>query len=198
MAPDAGPSAQSSQTLPPQPRKPKHTLNDDEDDDPIVATYSVFIKPSKQITQNLKIIETPNQLDPTRNRAPPLELRTKPSTGMFEVDFPLDHSAAYDRGKGLNWGSALNKSTEAKKGGSHGLAGGFGVGAPPPRAARGARGANNNNDDAIDYGMDWNEALRKDMVLRKQTLGGQTPDAGAESGYMVAVFAGGEFSHRDS
>lgn len=186
-------SAHSSQTLPAIP--PRRITDDDDDvddgdendydDDPIVATYQVLMKPTKHAQQSLQILEAPNKLDPKKDRAP-LELRTKPATGMFEIDFPLDHSAAYDRNKGLSWGTALQKSTEAKKGGSHGLAGGFGVGAPPARAPRGARGA-----DALDYDMEWNEALRRDMVLRTQTLGGQTPDAGAESGYMVAVFAGG-------
>lgn len=188
MVIDPALSAQSSQTLPADPRKPRRAHND-EDDDPIVSTYQVLLKPSKLVSQNLKIIETPNQIDPNQVRGTPLEMRTKPGTGMLEVDFPLDYSGAYDRSKGLNWGTALQKSNEAKKGGSHGLAGGFGVGAPPPRPARGGRA-----NDAIDYGMDWTEALRKDMVLRTQTLGGQTPDAGAESGYMVAVFAGGRSS----
>lgn len=186
-------SAHSSQTLPANP--PRHIPSDDDDDDPVVATYQILLKPAKSAQQNVTILEAPNKIDPKKDRAP-LELRTKPGTGMFEVDFPLDHSAAYDRNKGLNWGTALQKSTEAKKGGSHGLAGGFGVGAPPARAPRGGRGA-----DAIDYGMEWNEALRRDMVLRTQTLGGQTPDAGAESGYMVAVFAGGKLrssSHEDT
>lgn len=176
-------SAHSSQTLPANP--PRHISSASDDDDPVVATYQILLKPSKSAQHNLTILEAPNKIDPKKDRAP-LELRTKPGTGMFEVDFPLDHSAAYDRNKGLNWGTALQKSTEAKKGGSHGLAGGFGVGAPPARAPRGGRGA-----DTIDYGMEWTEALRRDMVLRTQTLGGQTPDAGAESGYMVAVFAGG-------
>lgn len=177
-------SAHSSQTLPAG-NPPLHMSSASDDDDPVVATYQILLKPSKSAQHNLTILEAPNKIDPKKDRAP-LELRTKPGTGMFEVDFPLDHSAAYDRNKGLNWGTALQKSTEAKKGGSHGLAGGFGVGAPPARAPRGGRGA-----DQIDYGMEWNEALRRDMVLRTQTLGGQTPDAGAESGYMVAVFAGG-------
>lgn len=181
-------SAHSRQTLPAS--RPAHEAaeDDDDDDDPIVASYNIFLKPSKLVSRNLKIIETPNQIDPNQRRGTPLELRTKPNTGMFEVDYSLDYTSAYDRAKGLNWGTALQKSNEAKKGGSHGLAGGFGVGAPPPRATRGGRA-----NDGIDYGMDWSEALRKDMVLRTQTLGGQTPDSGAESGYMVAVFAGGQF-----
>lgn len=196
-------SAHSSQTLPAKPPRHIHfdddnnnnnnnkdNNDDDDDDDPIVATYQVLMKPSQHAQQTLKILEAPNKIDPKKDRVP-LELRTKPGTGMFEVDFPLDHSAAYDREKGLNWGTALQKSTEAKKGGSHGLAGGFGVGAPPARAPRGGGGR---GADGIDYGMEWNEALRRDMVLRTQTLGGQTPDAGAESAYMVAVFAGGTYT----
>ncbi|ROW04437.1 hypothetical protein VMCG_05094 [Cytospora schulzeri] len=159
--------------------------NDDDDDDPIVATYNILLKPSLPAHRKVMILEHPNKSDGKKMARVPLEIRMKNSTGMVEVDYPIDYNAFYDRNKGLNWGTHLHKSSEAKKGGSHGLAGGFGVGAPPPRPRAGRA-----QDDGIDMGMDWSEALRRDYVLRTQTLGGQMPDTSTESKYMVGVFAG--------
>lgn len=185
-------SAQSSQTVAPTTSADHHSqrhrgahLDGDEDDDPIVATINVLVKPSLPAHRRVLVLEHPTRSDGSKPARVPLELRTKPATGMVELDFPVDFGAGYDKDKGKAWGAHLARSTEAKKGGSHGLAGGFGVGAPPPRA-RAARG-----EDAVDASMmEWGEALRRDLVLRTQTLGGQTPDAGAESRYMVGVFTG--------
>lgn len=159
---------------------------EEDDDDPIVATYNILLKPSLPAHRKIVILEHPNKSDGKKPARAPLEIRMKPGTGMFEIDYPMDYNSFYDRNKGLAWGTHLNKSTEAKKGGSHGLAGGFGVGAPPPRA----RGAKKDGDE-FEFGMDWAEALRKDYVLRTQTLGGQAPNATEESKYMVGVFSGG-------
>lgn len=189
-------SAQSSHTMTPTitsplaSSHPNHTQahQDDDDDDPIVATINVLVKPSLPSHRRVLVLEHPTRSDGSKPARPPLELRTKPATGMVELDFPVDFGAGYDREKGKAWGANLARSTEAKKGGSHGLAGGFGVGAPPPRApARGGARAEDGLDASM---MDWSEALRRDVVLRTQTLGGQTPDAAAESRYMVGVFAG--------
>ncbi|KAJ4285925.1 hypothetical protein N0V88_008217, partial [Collariella sp. IMI 366227] len=55
--------------------------------------------------------------DPGQIRVPRIaELRMKAATGMYEVDVPLDTAEAYDRGKGIAWGTALQKSMEAKRG----------------------------------------------------------------------------------
>ncbi|KAL1860510.1 hypothetical protein Daus18300_009142 [Diaporthe australafricana] len=156
-----------------------------DDDDPIVGTYNIFLKPSLPAHRKVMILEHPNKSDGKKMARAPLEIRMKTNTGMVEVDYPIDYNAFYDRSKGLNWGTHLQKSTEAKKGGTHGLAGGFGVGAPPPRARPG-RG----QDEVFDPSTDWAEALRKDYVLRTQTLGGQMPDTSQESKYMVGVFSG--------
>lgn len=162
-----------------------------DDDDPIVATINVLVKPSLPAHRRVLVLEHPTRSDGSRPARAPLELRTKPATGMVELDFPVDFAGpGYDRAKGKAWGAHLARSTEAKKGGSHGLAGGFGVGAPPPRASAGGSRRDDPTAGLDASMMDWTEALRRDLVLRTQTLGGQTPDAGAESKYMVGVFAG--------
>ncbi|KAJ9138233.1 DNA-directed RNA polymerase III subunit rpc5 [Pleurostoma richardsiae] len=168
---------------------------DNDGDDPVVATYNVFIKPPLSANRRLLVLQHPNKHDARRPARPPTEVRLKPRTGMVEVDMPLDHSAHYDRGKGVAWGSQLQKSTAAKSGGSHGLAGGFGVHAPAVRSGGGARrggagGAHGEDGDGGDApGLDWVEALRTDQVLRTQTLGGLWPEEN-DCRYMVGVFQG--------
>ncbi|KAK4454221.1 Sin-like protein conserved region-domain-containing protein [Podospora aff. communis PSN243] len=165
-----------------------HTVDDDDDDDPIVATYSVFMKPPLQANKRLLILQYVNKTaqDPTSIRQPEiLEMRVKPKTGMLEVDVPIDTSHAYDQAKGIKWGTILQKSMDTKKGGSLGLAGGFGIGAPAVRPAGGRRGGEDN-----DTQMSWPEAKRLDKVLRIQTLGGGRSTEEENAKYMVGVFQG--------
>ncbi len=172
-------------------------ISDDDDndgeDDPITASYPVFLNPALPLGRRLLVLQHPNRTDESGGaRAPPSELRLKAESGMVEVDMPLDYNEAYDRDKGLRWGRTLQTSMAAKNGGSHGLAGGFGFGAVQQRGGGGAGGAGagrrRNEVDAEDL-IDWNEAVRQDKVLRTQTLGGQYPDAD-EVQYMVGVFQG--------
>ncbi|OAQ68801.1 DNA-directed RNA polymerase III complex subunit Rpc37 [Pochonia chlamydosporia 170] len=155
--------------------------NDIEDDDPITASYPVYLNPALPLGRRLLVLQQPNRTDDTP-RPPPTELRLKAHSGMVEVDLPLDNTNAYDREKGLKWGRTLQASMAAKNGGSHGLAGGFGFGAVQQR------GKKKGEQDDDEY-MDWNEAVRQDKVLKTQTLGGQYPDTD-EVQYMVGVFQG--------
>ncbi|KFG81650.1 DNA-directed RNA polymerase III complex subunit Rpc37 [Metarhizium anisopliae] len=155
--------------------------NDIEDDDPITASYPVFLNPALPLGRRLLVLQQPNRTDDTP-RPPPTELRLKAHSGMVEIDLPLDNTTAYDREKGLKWGRILQSSMASKNGGSHGLAGGFGFGAVQQR------GKKKGETDDDEY-MDWNEAVRQDKVLRTQTLGGQYPDTD-EVQYMVGVFQG--------
>lgn len=107
---------------------------------------------------------------------------------MVEIDMPMDNTTAYDREKGLRWGRTLQNSMAVKNGGSHGLAGGFGVGAVQQRAPR------KKGDVEEDDNLDWNDAVRQGKVLSTQTLGGQYPDTD-EVQYMVGVFQGSTSNH---
>lgn len=162
----------------------------DDQDDPITASYQVFLNPSLPLGRRLLVLQHPNRTD-SAPRPPPVELRLKSGAGMVEVDMPLDTGTAYDREKGLDWGRKFKASMTLKNGGTHGLAGGFGSGAVQQRggAAGGGRGKGKQDDD--DVGLDWAEAVRQDKVLRTQTLGGQYPDS-KEVQYMVGVFQGSE------
>ncbi|KAK8118487.1 uncharacterized protein PG998_003113 [Apiospora kogelbergensis] len=143
---------------------------DPNDPDPIVASYNVYLNPEPESTRKLLILQHPNKQGPLREAYSSLhEVRIKPVQGMLEVDVPLDYSAAsYDKDKGIRWGQTLSRSMAGKSGGSHGLAGGFGVGVPAPRGGR------RRDDDRDIY--DWGEAVRRDQVLRTQTLGGMITD----------------------
>ncbi|SPJ70337.1 uncharacterized protein FTOL_00065 [Fusarium torulosum] len=154
----------------------------DDDDDPVTATYNVFINPSLPLGRRLLVLQHPNRTDDTP-RPPPTELRVKAQAGMVEVDVPLDNTVAYDREKGLKWGKTLHTSMATKNGGSHGLAGGFGFGTVQ------ARGGRKKAEADEDESLDWTEAVRQDKVLRTQTLGGQYPEY-KEVQHMVGVFQG--------
>ncbi|KAK0643923.1 Sin-like protein conserved region-domain-containing protein [Cercophora newfieldiana] len=162
--------------------------NDDEDD-PVVATYSVFMKPPLPDNKKLLILQYVNKTaqDPTTIRQPRItEMRVKPKTGMIEVDVPIDTTQVYDQGKGIKWGTMLQKSMETKKGGSLGLAGGFGIGGHAVRSAGGRSGGGNDDNNPTS----WAEATRQDKVLRTQTLGGGRSTEEENAKYMVGVFQG--------
>ncbi|KAK2010774.1 DNA-directed RNA polymerase III complex subunit Rpc37 [Colletotrichum eremochloae] len=150
------------------------------DSDPVIASYDVFFNPSLPQGRKLWVLQQPNRTDP--RQPTPTEMRLKARSGMVEVDVPLDYTQSYDREKGMKWGRQLKASLEAKNGGTHGLSGGFGVGAPPPRPKR--RGEIDLEDEMY---LEWPEAVRQDKVLRTQTLGGQCPDH-KEVQYMIGVF----------
>ncbi|AEO66301.1 uncharacterized protein THITE_119008 [Thermothielavioides terrestris NRRL 8126] len=161
------------------------------DDDPIVASYSVFIKPPLPAHRNLVVLQYVNKTaqDPAQIRVPRIsELRVKPNTAMYEVDVPIDTNEAYDRNKGIAWGTALQKSLEAKKGGSLGLAGGFNIVPTSTTAGRGRRGAGAGNDDEAP--LSWAEAARQDKILRTQTFGGGRSAQEANAKHMIGVFQG--------
>ncbi|KAM7182782.1 Sin-like protein conserved region domain containing protein [Rhypophila sp. PSN 637] len=161
----------------------------EEDDDPIVATYSVFVKPPLPQNKKLVVFNYMNKTapDPSQLEKPTiLGLRVKPETGIYEVDIPIDTSVNYDKNKGIAYGAALAKSKEDKKDGSLGLAGGFGVGAPAaPRG--GGRGGNNAADEAP---LAWGEALRTGKALTTQTLSGGRKAGRENVRYMLGVVQG--------
>ncbi|KAL2177726.1 Sin-like protein conserved region-domain-containing protein [Thermothelomyces heterothallicus CBS 202.75] len=169
-------------------RPPRAVASDD--DDPIIANFSVFIKPPLPENRNLVVLQYVNKTaqDPAQIRVPRIsELRVKPKTGMYEVDVPIDTTEAYDKNKGIAWGTALQKSMEAKKGGSLGLAGGFNIVATST-SARGRRGAGAGADDETP--LTWAEAARQDKVLRTQTFGGGRSAEEANTRHMIGVFQG--------
>ena len=204
---DAAPPAPSSAPAP-TPATPAP----DSDPDPIVATYTVYANPAPPSSRQLLVLQQPNrklaregQDDDGGGGLAISEVRVKPRTGMLEVDVPVSHAHAdYDREKGQRWGAALQRSVAAKNGGSHGLAGGFGVGvsssggrgggASGSGGGGGRGGRRGVNGEDLDMDLDWGEAVRQDKVLRTQTLGGQYPlEESSNCRWMIGVFQEGEF-----
>ncbi|KAI1110825.1 Sin-like protein conserved region-domain-containing protein [Nemania sp. NC0429] len=158
------------------------------DPDPIIASYKVYANPALATTRKLLIMQHPNQQGPANFPYTQVSgVRVKNRSGMIEVDVPISHALAdYDRDKGQRWGGALAKSLAAKNGGTHGLAGGFGVGVSALRPSK----RRDELERDIDM-MDWSEAVRQDKVLRTKTLGGQFPaKSETECQWMVGVFKG--------
>ena len=157
----------------------------EQEDDPIITSYNVFLQPRLPDGRNLLVLQYFNQHLSREPLESPTQMRLKRNAGMVEVDIPTNlNRASYDRRKGQEWGTALQRSMAAKSGGSHGLAGGFSLGAPPTRASR--------REDKEDAMIEWNEAVRTDKVLRKCTHGGIAPSRD-DANYLVGVFQGSAF-----
>ncbi|KAI0974617.1 Sin-like protein conserved region-domain-containing protein [Xylaria arbuscula] len=166
----------------------ENTADPSADPDPIIASYKVYANPALATGRKLLIMQHPNQQGPINSPYTQVSaMRIKNRSGMVEVDVPITHAHAdYDRDKGQRWGGALAKSLAAKNGGTHGLAGGFGVGVSAIRPSK----RRDEFERDIDM-MDWGEAVRQDRVLRTKTLGGQLPaESETECQWMVGVFKG--------
>lgn len=180
------------------------TTNPDSDDDPIVATYNVFIKPPLPQDRKLVVLRyvTKTAQDPSSIKPPRINsFRVKPETGIYEVDIPLETGDGYNKNKGIAWGVALAKSMESKKGGSLGLAGGFNIGgqggggsarggANGPSAGGGRRGAANNGDEDEAQNLSWPEAVAQGKAIIDQKLTGSRSAGEDYVKHMVGVFQG--------
>jgi DNA-directed RNA polymerase-3 subunit RPC5 len=162
-----------------------------EDSDPIKASYDVFIKPHMSGTQQVFILQFPNrdsrQHYSARHQSQPLKMRVKPTAGMVELDVPMDVYRNYDKDKGVRWGGAMKKSKA-----NHGLPGGFGIGGSVT-AGRG-RARNIPEEHAAQQQLldDFDNCVREEHVLVKQTLGGQTiPTEENTPQYMIGTFEKG-------
>lgn len=169
----------------------------DKDIDPIKASYDVFVKPRISEDRHIYVLQFPNR-DARQNYnascgAEPLKMRIKPTAGMVELDVPIDAYNNYDREKGVKWGCALKKTTIAKGGGSHGLPGGFGIGGAPSSGK--GRGRKNVNDDELDPKTileNFEDAVEKEQILLRQTLGGQAISKDKTTPqYMIGTFRKG-------
>ncbi|RKF63378.1 hypothetical protein GcC1_139013 [Golovinomyces cichoracearum] len=167
----------------------------DQDNDPIKATYNVFVKPRISEDRQVYILQFPNR-DSRQNYnanlgAEPFKMRIKPVAGMVEMDVPIDPFNNYDREKGIKWGDALRKSKIAKGGGSHGLPGGFGIGGAQSSGRGKGKGGVAGNDETNHESVmaDYETAVQKEQVLIRQTLGGQAISKDATTPqYMIGTF----------
>jgi len=182
-------------------KKTQANLDEDsDDDDPIIRSYDIYVKPKVEKDRQFVVMQFPNrdasQSYNEANGSAPLAIRMKAKAGMFEMDVPVDPWHNYDRLKGVEMGDALNKSESARGVGTHGLAGGFGIGAQLPNKG-GRRGGTKENEGKTHDAMlnDFAGSVERRQVLAKQTLGGQSvPKDGIRPQYMIGVFRDGKLA----
>jgi hypothetical protein len=167
-----------------------HTdLEDNDDDDPVIAEYDVFLTDSS-IQRFLFQYPDRKPSFPYNSllEQKPEELRIKPRTGLVEVDIPIDTTINYDGRKGAQYSEAMKKSRLVKGGGSYGMAGGFSEGPLPTLKIEDGGGASRRRS-TID--LDMGEGV----PLAVQTLGGRVvPTKDGDPIYMLGAFQGGLYS----
>lgn len=182
-----------------------------EEDDPVVASYTVYITPSSQSTSatqsnsisKLLLLQHPAHRPShkpynTRTLQKPTSLRIKPTTGLLEVDVPIDTRDNYNREKGAEYGKVLKRSRVGQQGGTHGLAGGFNTGVVGRRFQYDGIHL---RDIPIHSGSDSNVSSDHEDILTTQTLGGKiVKPASGDPIYMLGSFRGSELhlSHLDA
>ncbi|KAI9723160.1 MAG: hypothetical protein M1828_004263 [Chrysothrix sp. TS-e1954] len=194
MAPSRAPAPQkqaSNASQPPEPTADPNVISssssstacsETEDDtpskdDPVTATYNVFINAPSNPLQHIYLLQFPTR---PRDRPynisaglPPSAFRLKPETGFAELDVPIPTEECYDRAKATKWGEALNK-TDGGEG--LGLSGGF-------------VGRRRRHDTSRERERDAMEVDPEDEAVKKQTLGGMVvPAANEAPAYMVGAF----------
>jgi hypothetical protein len=165
-----------------------------EDDDPVIAEYNVFITP-RQLEQ-IYLLQYPNrnrsQAYNDRNGARPVDFRLKPQAGFMEMDIGMNPSANFNKFQSLVWGEAIRKAKGSGNGGSatFGAAAGF----APTKGVKGGR-KTEGGEMSVDQGLArFGEAVNRDAVFQKQTLGGQIlQDEAGNPNYMLGAFRGGKF-----
>ncbi|KAI9795564.1 MAG: hypothetical protein M1833_006964 [Piccolia ochrophora] len=176
-------------------------IQDSADDDPVEHEFDVYLTNSD--ADAIHLFQYPNRASKQSytdlNYARPLQVRIKPRAELVEVDIPMNLDNNFDRHRAVQWGEALKKSTTEKAGGSHGLPGGFGIGASSGFGAN--AGKKIVREDAGVYNLEstqemlranFAEANATGRVLNRQVLGGQVNPVGEKrSTHMIGAFRGG-------
>ncbi|RAR08265.1 dna-directed rna polymerase iii complex subunit rpc37 [Stemphylium lycopersici] len=176
----------------------------DDDDDPVVAEYDVYITP-EVAEQQLYVLQylnrPPDQPFTKATDSQPSELRIKKDSGFIEVDVPVNIHRNYNRVAGVRWGEAMRK-TKGFGQKAFGIASGFERTMPrstnrPGAAGEGAPAAApvtaDDDDNIEEYVTHFEDANEKGHVLNMQTFGGQIlPDDGKGPSYMLGTFRDNE------
>ncbi|KEF55557.1 uncharacterized protein A1O9_08307 [Exophiala aquamarina CBS 119918] len=106
----------------------------DDDDDPVVASYDVYLteplSSNESNTSRLFLLQYPahrpysKPYNAARNQTPS-SLRLKSNSGFVEVDVPILLHEHYNAAAGEKYGKAMSESRTKHAGGTYGLAGGF-------------------------------------------------------------------------
>ncbi|PYH75876.1 hypothetical protein BO82DRAFT_348328 [Aspergillus uvarum CBS 121591] len=162
-----------------------------DDEDPIIASYNIYLTDSEISRYVLQYLDRPTGYSyDDRHGQKPTGFRLKPTTGLVEVDVPINTRVNYDVSKGLRYGDALKKSQRAREGGAYGMAGGFSAGGSSGGAGSGGKvkieGGAGAGPMQVDEGKETAAQL-----LRVQTLGGRIKGfEGGDPVYMLGAFRG--------
>ncbi|RAH49768.1 uncharacterized protein BO95DRAFT_511178 [Aspergillus brunneoviolaceus CBS 621.78] len=168
------------------------TTPNTQDDDPIIASYNIYLTDSEISRYVLQYLDRPTGYSyDDRHGQKPTGFRLKPSTGLVEVDVPINTRVNYDVSKGLRYGDALKRSQRAREGGAYGMAGGFSTGGSSGGGS-GAGGKVKMEGAGAGAGpMQVDEGKETAQLLRVQTLGGRIKGfEGGDPVYMLGAFRG--------
>ena len=163
----------------PAPGTSKRAKNPPRSDDPVVREWDMYMNFSPDT--HVIVLRYPDKFGNTPHSAitdnKPIEIRIKPLHGLIEVDVPVDpHAEVFDRVKGIKYGEAMRKSRVLKeRGGSFGIAGGFGLGGSTAKVRAGhvgQRGVDGPEPNISELLENWDEAVDEGHVLTKITFGG--------------------------
>lgn len=158
-----------------------------EDDDPVIASYDVFISPpptsststTTKGSSELYVLQYPSHRPSTKpystsRSQKPTSLRLRPNTGIVELDIPIMTSDNYNLPLGDQFGKAMHESRLAHPTTSHGLSGGF-----------------SNNQNSINNPINLTDIPQHgaiDTTLHTQTLGGKiSTNTDKDPIYMLAT-----------
>lgn len=167
--------------------------------DPVIRQWNMYMNVNPDVhVMLLRYPERlPGQLYNAKSKQKPLEMRIKPNFMLVEVDIPIDpYDASYDQVRGIIYGEALRKSEVLKeKGGSYGVAGGFGLGGSSKNRALASfsRGFGDDNLDIDSVLADYDNAVKDGLVMNKITLGGHiNPWTENNPNFFVGAFRDGK------
>jgi hypothetical protein len=158
----------------------------DPEDDPVVASYDVFLTESdvsRYVFQYLdRHVDLPYN---ERSNQCPTKLKMKPNTGLVEVEIPISTRSNYDVNKGLRYGEAVQKSRSARNGGAFGVSGGFTAGS----GAAGSGGKLKSESNGDVEVLDNKRVVDSSALMRTQALAGRVkPAEEGDPVYMLATF----------
>lgn len=154
------------------------------EDDPVIASYDVFLTDSDISRYVFQYLDRPSKLPYNERRGQkPIALKMKPGTGLVEVEVPIQTRGNYDRTKGFKYGDAMKKSRAARDGGAFGMAGGFSSGSLAAGTGR-VKSEGNGELEVLD-----SKAVDPESIIRTQVLGGRIkPAEEGDPVYMLATF----------
>lgn len=155
------------------------------DDDPVIASYDVFLTDSDISRYVFQYLDRPSKLPYNERRGQkPVSLKMKSGAGLVEVEVPIQTRGNYDVTKGLKYGEAMRRSRAARDGGAFGMAGGFSSG---NMAGSGGRVKTEGNVDV--EVLDNKKVVDPSSLVRTQALGGRIkPAEEGDPVYMLATF----------